>query len=302
MMKIGFIGLGNMGAGMAANLQKAGYELVVHDIVREAGAEHIERGALWADSPAEVARASEVVFTSLPGPREVESVATGPNGVLAGISAGKVYVDLSTVYPDVVRRIHEKFAEAGAHMLEAPVSGSTIGANTGRLAIMAGGEKEVYERCKPLFEAIGDHPTHTGPIGTGAVCKLAHNCMSYSIQAIAAECYTLGVKAGADPEVLAEVIRNSAVGRAVHFNFIFYETFLKGKFDEPHFPMKGAVKDVGLALELAREYDVPMTIGNIAYGELITGLNRGWGDDDARRAMTLQEERAGGVQVRIPEK
>ena len=197
-MKIGFIGLGNMGAGMAANLQKAGYELIVHDIVREAAADHIERGAQWADTPEEVALASEIVFTSLPGPKEVESVATGPNGILAGISAGKVYVDLSTVYPAVVRRIHEKFSEAGAHMLEAPVSGSTIGANTGRLAIMAGGEKEVYERCKPLFDAMGDRPTYTGPIGTGAVCKLAHNCLSYGIQAIAAECYTLGVKAGAD--------------------------------------------------------------------------------------------------------
>ena len=300
-MKIGFIGLGNMGAGMAANLQKAGYALVVHDIVREAAVEHLERGALWADSPEEAARACEVVFTSLPGPKEVESVATGSNGVLAGIGAGKVYVDLSTGYPAIVRRIHKKFEEAGAHMLDAPVSGSTIGANTGRLAVMVGGDKEIYERCKPLFEAIGDRPTYTGPIGTGTVCKLAHNCMSYGIQALAAECYTLGVKAGAAPEVLAETIRNGAVGRGVHFHFIFPETLFKGKFDEPHFPMKGSVKDVGLALRLAREHDVPMAIGNIAYGELITGLNRGWGEDDARRAMTLQEERAGGVQMRIPE-
>ncbi len=300
-MKIGFIGLGNMGAGMAANLQKAGYELVVHDIVREAAADHIERGALWADSPEEVAKVCEIVFTSLPGPKEVESVATGPNGILAGVSAGKVYVDLSTGYPAIVRRIHEKFAEAGAHMLDAPVSGSTIGANTGRLAVMVGGDEEIYERCKPLFDAMGDRPTYTGPIGTGTVCKLAHNCMSYGIQTLAAECYSLGVKAGASPDVLAETIRNGAVGRGVHFHFIFPETFFKGKFDEPHFPMKGAVKDVGLALRLAREHDVPMAIGNIAYGELISGLNRGWGEDDARRAMTLQEERAGGARMRVSE-
>ena len=163
MMKIGFIGLGNMGAGMAANLQKAGYELVVHDILREAAADHLERGALWADSPEEVARESEIIFTSLPGPKEVESVATGPNGVLAGISAGKVFIDLSTGYPAIVRRIHQKFEEAGAHMLDAPVSGSTIGTNTGRLAIMAGGEKEVYERCKPFFDAMGDRPHLHGP-------------------------------------------------------------------------------------------------------------------------------------------
>ena len=169
-MKIGFIGLGNMGAGMAANLQKAGYELVVHDIVREAAADHLERGAQWADTPEEVARACEIVFTSLPGPKEVESVATGPSGILAGISAGKVYVDLSTVYPAVVRGIHEKFAEAGAHMLEAPVSGSTIGANTGRLAIMAGGEKEVYERCKPLLDAMGDQPLLHRSLSAPAPC------------------------------------------------------------------------------------------------------------------------------------
>ncbi len=300
-MKIGFIGLGKMGAGMAANLQRAGYELIVHDIVRDAAVEHIKRGALWAETPAEMARACEIIFTSLPGPTEVENVATGPNGILEGIGARKVYIDLSTGYPAIIRRIHEKFTETGAHMLDAPVSGSTIGANTGRLAIMVGGEEEVFERCKPLFDAIGDQPTYTGPVGTGTVCKLAHNCLGYGIQAIAAECYSLGVKAGAAPEVLAETIRNGAVGRGVHFHYIFPDTFFKGKFDDPHFPIKGAVKDVSLALQLAREHDVPMTIGNIAHGELVTGLNRGWGEDDARRAMTLQEERAGGVKMRISE-
>lgn len=297
-MRIGFIGLGKMGAGMAASLQRAGRALVVHDVVREAAEAHLARGARWADSPAEVARACEIVLTSLPGPREVESVATGPGGVLEGAGAESVLIDLSTGAPAVIRRIHEKFAGRGARVLDAPVSGSTIGTRTGRLAIMAGGEREVFERCRPVLEDIGDRLIYAGEIGSGAVCKLAHNCLGYGIQAIAAECYTLGVKAGAAPEAVAEAILNGAVGRGVHFSFLFPETFLKGKFDEPHFPLKGAVKDVGLALEMAREHRVPMTMGGIAYRELVAGLNRGWGEDDARRAMTLQEERA-GVRVRI---
>lgn len=299
-MKIGFIGLGKMGAGMAASLQKAGRALVVHDVVREAAEAHLARGAQWADSPAEIARACEIVLTSLPGPEEVESVATGPGGVLEGAGAGSVLIDLSTGRPSVIRRVHRKFAERGARVLDAPVSGSTIGARTGRLAIMAGGEREVFERCRPVLEAIGDRLAYAGEIGSGSVCKLAHNCLGYGIQAIAAECYTLGVKAGASPEAVAEAILNGAVGRGVHFSFLFPETFLKGKFDEPHFPLEGAVKDVGLALELSREHRVPMAMGAIAYQELVAGLNRGWGEDDARRAMTLQEERA-GVRVRISE-
>lgn len=299
-MKIGFIGLGRMGDGMAAGLQRAGHALVVHDVVREAAAARLAAGALWADSPAEAARACEIVFTSLPGPEEVESVATGANGVLEGARPESVYIDLSTGHPAVVRRIHRKFSEVGARVMDAPVSGSTIGAKTGRLAVMAGGEREVFDRCRPVLEAIGDRVAYAGEIGSGTVCKLAHNCLGYGIQAIAAECYTLGVKAGASPEAVAEAILNGAVGRGAHFSFIFPETFLKGKFDDPHFPLKGAVKDVGLALELGRERRVPMTMGNVAYQELLAGLNRGWGEDDARRAMTLQEERA-GVRVRVSE-
>ncbi len=298
-MRIGFIGLGKMGGPMAANLQEAGHELLVHDAVRTAAAAHLERGAAWADTPKQVARACDLVFTSLPGPDEVDAVATGAGGIIEGIAAGGVYVDLSTGYPARIRAIHQKFRALGAHVLDAPVSGSTIGARTRRLAVMVGGEREVYERCRPVLEAIGDRLTYAGEIGSGTICKLAHNCLGYAIQAAAAECYTLGVKAGAAPQAVAEAIQNGAVGRGVHFHFIFPETFLRGKFDAPHFPMKGAVKDVGLALELAREHAVPMEIGDIAYRELTAGVERGWGEDDARRAMTLQEERAGGVQVRI---
>src|SRR5512139_189835 len=122
-MQVGFIGLGIMGGKMAANLQKAGYRLVVHDARREAAAPHLAAGAAWADTPRQVAEAAEVVFTSLPGPMEVEAVALGEGGILSGMRPGSAYFDLSTNSPAVVRRIHAKFAERQAHMLDAPVSG-----------------------------------------------------------------------------------------------------------------------------------------------------------------------------------
>jgi len=138
-MKVGFIGLGTMGRHMASNLMKGGYELVVNDVRREAAAPHLKAGATWADTPRAVAAATEVVFTSLPGPVEVESVALGEQGLLSGMAAGKVYFDLSTNSPAVVRKIHEVFKQKGVHMLDAPVSGGPRGAESGRRAHWVGG-------------------------------------------------------------------------------------------------------------------------------------------------------------------
>ena len=143
-MKVGFIGLGTMGRHMATNLARGGHDLTVHDLRREAGAQF--RAAEWADKPRAVAEASEVVFTSLPGPAEVEAVALGPNGLLEGMGAGKVYVDLSTNDPSLVRRIHRAFAAKGAHVLDAPVSGGPRGAETRRLALWVGGDEAVFQR------------------------------------------------------------------------------------------------------------------------------------------------------------
>ncbi|HEY4912008.1 MAG TPA: NAD(P)-binding domain-containing protein, partial [Methylomirabilota bacterium] len=134
-MKVGFIGLGIMGASMASNLIKGGYEVVVHDIRRDAAAPHLAAGATWADTPRKVAEATEVVLTSLPGPPEMESVALGQDGLLSGMARGKVYFDLTTNSPSVVRRVHGVFAEKGVHLLDAPVSGGPSGARTRKLAL-----------------------------------------------------------------------------------------------------------------------------------------------------------------------
>ena len=298
-MNIGFIGLGNMGGGMAANVLRAGHDLTVHDLRREAATPLLENGASWADTPAEVAAASDVVLTSLPGPREVEAIALGEDGVLTGSTSGKVYIDLSTSSPTLIRSIAEDFAAKGVSVLDAPVSGGPVGARTGRLAVMVGGDREVYERVKPALDAIGDKVSYIGPIGSGSIAKLMHNCIGYGLQTIVAECLTLGVKAGVDPEPLFEAISNGSVGRGSSFANTYPNTFLAGNFDPPSFALRLAHKDVSLALELAREYGVPMSVGNIAHQELTSALNRGWADLDSRVAMKLQEERAGNVEVRI---
>ena len=298
-MKIGFIGLGTMGGGMAANVLKAGYELVAHDIRREAATPLLENGASWADTPAELAAECDVVLTSLPGPREVEAVALGDGGVLEGMRAGGVYIDMSTSSPMLIRSIAERFADKGASVLDAPVSGGPVGARTGRLAVMVGGDRDVYERVKPALDAIGDRVGYIGGVGSGSIAKLMHNCIGYGLQTIVAECLTLGVKAGVDAAPLFEAICNGSVGRGSTFANTYPNTYLAGNFDPPSFALRLAHKDVGLALELAREYGVPMSVGSIAYQEMTAALNRGWADKDSRIAMLLQEERAGGVEVRV---
>ncbi len=300
-MDIGFIGLGNMGGGMAANVLRAGHSLRVHDLQREAATPLLEAGAGWADTPAELAAASDIVLTSLPGPREVEAVALGEGGVLEGMRPGGVYIDLSTSSPTLIRRIAAEFADKGVQVLDAPVSGGPVGASTGRLAVMVGGDRATYERIKPALDAIGDKVSYIGGIGSGCVAKLMHNCIGYGLQTIVAECLTLGVKAGVDAAPLFEAISNGSVGRGSTFQNTYPNTYLSGNFDPPSFALRLAHKDVSLAMELAREYGVPMTVGSIAYQELTAALNRGWGDIDSRAAMLLQEERAGGIEVRLPQ-
>ena len=298
-MKVGFIGLGTMGASMAYNCLQGGNEMVVHDIRRESATRHLEAGADWADSPREVAEASEIVFTSLPGPTEVEAVGLGEDGILEGMSEGKVYFDLSTSTPTLIRHIHEQAAARGIHVLDAPVSGGPRGAASRNLAIWVGGDKDVFDRCKPVLDSIGDKAYYVGPIGCGAVAKLVHNCTGYIVQAALAEVFTMGVKAGVEPLALWQAVRKGAQGRRGTFEGLA-EHLLPGKFDPPDFALRLARKDVDLAVGVGREYDVPMRLAQLTLQEMTEALNRGWGHRDSRVAMLLQEERA-GVEVRVDE-
>lgn len=292
-MKAGFIGLGTMGASMAANLQNGlqarGDGLVVHDIRREAASRHIQAGASWAESPQAVAEQCDVIFTSLPGPPEFEAVSAG---LLAGIRKGAAYFDLTTNSPTVVRKAHDAFAAKGAYLFDAPVSGGPRGAASGKLAIWCGGDAAVFAQWKPVLDMIGDAAAYIGPIGAGSVAKLVHNCFGYIATAAAAEVFTMGVKAGIEPLAIWEAVRQGAIGRRGAFESLT-DQFLPNKYQPPAFALRLAHKDVSLATGLGRELNVPMRLANLALADLAEGLNRGWGDWDSRSIMLLQQERAG---------
>jgi 3-hydroxyisobutyrate dehydrogenase len=287
-MRVAFIGLGTMGGHMARNLQRAGHELRAHDLRRV-------EGFNWFASAPDAVHGCELIFTSVPGPDEVDAVAAKLKPVLR---SGTAWIDLSTNSPSRVRRLHGELAKQGVQFLDAPVSGGPTGAQSGKLAIWVGGDRATYERHESVLRAIGDQPLYIGAIGAGTVAKLAHNCGSFAIHAAMAEVFTLGVKAGVDPLSLFRALRQGASGRKRTFDRLA-EHFLPGKYDPAAFSLRLAHKDAKLALELAREAGVPMQIGQIALDELTRAIERGWIDRDFRVAMTLQEERA-GVDVRVP--
>ncbi len=296
-MKVGFVGLGNMGNPMATNLVKAGHELTVHDLRREAATNLLEMGANWADSPREVVPGNDVVFTSLPVPRDVDAVVLGENGIMESATPNTVYMDLSTNSPTSIRRIHDVCAERGVPVLDAPVSGGVYGAAAGTLAVMVGGDQAIFDRMKPTLDAIGSHVVYCGPIGNGMVCKICNNLLSMGIGVLMTEALTLGVKAGVDLATLADVIANSSGGnrRLVEK---FPRFLFKGNF-EPGFATALAAKDVRLATDLGREYGIPMELSNLVDQRHVEAMFRGWGPEDSDAVSKIQEEKA-GVQLRLP--
>jgi len=294
---VGFVGLGTMGGRMAANLQQAGFKLVVHDLHRQAASHHLNAGAIWADSPRALASQADVMFSSLPEPSDVETVALGPDGLLAGIKPGAAYFDLSTNSPSVVRKLHAAFAEKGAHMLDAPVSGGPAGAASRKLAIWIGGDESQYKAHKAVLDAMGDKAAYIGPIGSATVAKLVHNMSGYAIVCALAETFSLGVKAGVEPLALWQAVRQGAAGRRFTFDALI-DQFLPGKYDPPAFALKLAHKDVALANALGRELGMPMRLCNLAFAEMSEALARGWGGRDSRSVMLLQQERA-GIQIAV---
>jgi 3-hydroxyisobutyrate dehydrogenase-like beta-hydroxyacid dehydrogenase len=289
---IGFIGLGTMGAHMAANLQERGYRLIVHDLHKQAAAAHLANGAQWASTPRALATEADVVFTSLPEPADVEAVALGPQGLLGGLKRGSAFFDLSTNSPALVKRLHAAFAENGAHMLDAPVSGGPVGARTRKLAIWVGGEQRVFDAHRRVLDAMGDQPRYIGPIGTATIAKLVHNMSGYAIVCALAETFSLGVKAGVEPLALWEAVRQGAAGRRLTFDALV-DQFLPGTYDPPAFALRLAHKDVSLANALGRELGVPMRMCNLALAEMTEAMNRGWSGRDSRAVMLLSQERAG---------
>ena len=293
MKKIGFIGLGTMGAHFATNLIKAGAEITVHDIRRDNADTHLSAGAKWADTPRELAAGSELIMTSLPGPTEVEAVALDEtDGLIAGMAPGTVLFDLSTNSPTTVRHIHEVFAARNLHCLDAPVSGGPKGAASGKLAIWVGGDEAVFSANRTALDILGDQVRYIGPIGAGTVAKLVHNAAGYAIQTALAEVFSAGVKAGVEPLALFAAVRQGARGRQRTFDSLS-EHYLINQYDPPDFALRLAHKDVTLAAELGREFGVPMRLIDMTLADMTEALDQGWGDRDSRVTMCLQQDRAG---------
>lgn len=294
-MKVGFIGLGTMGASIALNAIKGGFKLSVHDLRKAAGEPHLKAGATWADTVEDAGRDADVVLTSLPGPKEVKAVG---ESLIKVMKPGSVWFDLSTNSPTVVRDLHKRFAEKKVSVLDAPVSGGPTGAKSGKLALWVGGDQPEFERCRKVLDAVGDQVVYIGPIGAGSVAKLVHNCAGYAMQLALTELFTMGVKAGVDPLPLWAAIRQGSLGRKRSFDRMG-DQFLRGQFDPPAFALELAHKDVTLATELAREIGVPMRLANMTHAEMTDALNRGWQKRDSRSFLILQQERA-GLNIKVP--
>jgi 3-hydroxyisobutyrate dehydrogenase-like beta-hydroxyacid dehydrogenase len=297
-VKIGFIGIGQMGKHMSRRLLEAGYPVVVHDINRAAATPLIEKGAGWADSPAAVGKSCRVVITSLPQPQDVEQVVYGKNGLMQAWRPGDIYIDMSTNSPSLIRRIASDAKVKGAKVLDAPVSGGVNGAAAGTLTIMVGGEAASLKKVRKVFEAMGQRIFPVGPVGSGNVVKLVNNLISLECNSAAAEGFALGVKAGIDPALLLEIIK---VSTGDNWSARQYpNTVFQGNF-EPGFKISLAYKDIKLALELGRENGVPLPVGAAVSKDLENTIAAGFPDKGVD-AVILTREKAAGVKVRSPKR
>ena len=257
-MRIGFIGTGKIGNPMASQLLRAGFDLTVHDLRREAAANLVEAGAAWAESAAEAAEKGEAVITSLPGPPEIEAAVAGPGGVLEGLAAGTTWIDMSTGDRHLVVRLAAAAATRGADTLEATVSLGVKRAHEGRIAVFVGGEKAVYEKHRPVFDAVAETVIHVGPLGHATVAKRITNQLAFAHQVALSEGLMLGVGAGLDLRTLLEVIIHSYGASFVAEND--GPRLLAGDF-KAEFPLALACKDMRLTAMLADELDVPIELG-----------------------------------------
>lgn len=261
METVGFIGLGFMGSKMAKNVMKK-FPLVIYDIRPEALEALEKEGAKRASSPAEVARKSDVVITMLPATREVEQVVLGMQGVVEGIRRGSIYINMSTSSPLLTRKIAEIFKAKGVDVLGAPVAGAPK-AEAGMMTIMVGGDADVFERCRPVLQCMGNNVFRVGDIGAGETMKLVNNLLIGVFVNVISEALVLGVKAGVSADTLVEVLGTTAANSGV-LQRHFKQHALIGDFGEGRFSVDYMKKDMELALELGRDIKVPMIFGSLA--------------------------------------
>jgi 2-hydroxymethylglutarate dehydrogenase len=293
-MKVGFIGVGQMGVRMAGRMQGAGYDLVIHDARRDAARPLLDNGARWVDTPKAVAEACRTVITCLPAPQTVEDVVYGSDGLMAGWKEGDVFIDMSTNSPSTIRRIAEDAAGMGVSVLDAPVSGGTPGAERGTLTIMVGGDPGVLEQVRLVLEPMAGKIFHLGEVGCGDVAKLVNNMIGLICNSACAEGFVLGVKAGMDPQVLYDLL---SISTANNWSLQQYpRTVFRGDF-APGFKVSLAHKDMGLALELGREHGLPLPVAEVVKADLAQAIDEGLGEGGVD-SVILPLEATAGVKVR----
>ena len=295
MAELGFVGLGVMGGGIAKRLLDSGHTVTGYNRTKEKAEWLLDAGMSWGDSPRQVAERSEVVFTMVTNTAAVRAVTEGPDGILAGLAPAKVYVDMSTASPANTRALAERVGELGADMLDAPVSGSVITLEQGKLSIMVGGDAEVFQRVRPILEAIGPKVFHVGPSGSAVTMKIATN-LSLAVQMLAfSEGVLLAEKSGISREVAVEVLLASVIASPM---VAYRGPFVLEQPDEAWFDVNMMQKDMNLALELGRELDVPLPTTAVT-NEFLTAA-RGLGLEERDFAVLFDVLAAmSGVQAEV---
>ena len=292
--KIGFVGLGIMGNPMSTNLLKAGYSVTVWNRTASRAGEIVSAGASTAGSAADVARSSDIVITIVTASAAVQEVVLGENGVIDGAKPGSVVIDMSTISPSVTREIADALKEKGVHMLDAPVSGGLPGAVNGTLSIMAGGDKQVFQRCLPVLQAMGGRITLCGGHGMGQVTKLANQIIGLGTLAAMCEGLIFAVKAGADPEPLLGAISGGAANSWMVENLaskVFERDFAAG------FMVDLAQKDLGLIQETAAEMALPLMTTPIV-SQMFRATQRAGFGQEGIQAYVKALEMIAGVEAR----
>ena len=290
MAKVGYIGLGLMGASMARNLMKAGHSLVVHNRSRAIVEQLASEGATPAFSPREVAEQVEFVFTNLPDSPDVEQVVLGPDGIIEGAHDGLVFIDNSTIKPETARMLAERLAERGIPALDAPVSGGDIGARDGTLTIMVGGPQDAFERALPLFEAMGKTVTLVGESGAGQIAKVANQIVVAGTMVAMAEALVLVQKTGVDP---ARVVQAISRGAAQCWALDTKPPKLFKRDLAPGFKAYMQAKDLKIVIDTGRAYEVPLPLSAVAHQMYEAMVAMGNGELDNSAVITVLEALSG---------
>jgi len=295
-MKIGFIGLGNVGAKLAGSILRNGYDLTVRDLDKTVAQPFIDQGAHWADSPKEMAQACDMIITCLPSPNACAAVMEEENGIIAGLSEGKIWAEMSTTDETEVRRIAEMVLAKGAHPIDCPVSGGCHRAATGNIAIFVGCARDTFEQTLPVFKAMGRRILHTGELGSASILKVVTNYLATANLVTLCEALATSKAAGMDMNTAFEAIRISSGNSFVHETES--QVILNGSRDI-NFTMDLVIKDISLFQNIADRASVPLEVSPLLIDIFKDGEKR-YGSREFSPNIIRRLEEATGLDILAP--